>query len=67
MPGIDKMKLFCSKLISEGDKLTIRAYKNNFCVKMSLLHFLDGIDVDSNLFWLPPPIALWENTCNAIV
>ena len=36
MPGIDKMKLFCSKLISEGDKLTIRAYKNNFCVKMSL-------------------------------
>lgn len=35
MPGIDKMKLFCSESISEGDKLTIRAYKDNFCVKRS--------------------------------
>ena len=39
MSGIDKMKLFCSELISEGDKLTIRAYKNNFFVKMSPLLF----------------------------
>ena len=67
MSGIAKMKLFCSELISEGDKLTIRAYKSNSCVKMSPLHFLDGIDIDSNLFRLPPPIALRENTCYAIV
>ena len=35
MSGIDKMSQFYSELISEGDKLTIRSYKNNFCVKMS--------------------------------
>jgi len=40
------MKLFCSELISEGDKLTIRAYKNNFFVKMSPLQFLNRIDVE---------------------
>ena len=28
-----------------------------FFKKMSFLHFLDGIDIDSDLFRFPPPIA----------
>jgi len=44
-----------------------RVYNIIFFKKMSLLHFLDGIDIDSNLFRLPPPIALRENACYAIV
>ena len=44
-----------------------RVYNIIFFKKMSLLHFLDGIDIDSYLFRLPAPIALRENACNAIV
>ena len=67
MPGIDKMKLFCSESVSEGDKLTIRAYKNNFCVKLSPFHFFNRVDINSNLFRLPSPVALRKNACYAIV
>ena len=67
MSGIEEISRFCSKLISEGDKLTIRAYKNNFCVKMSLLHFFNRVDINSNLFRLPSPVALRKNACYAIV
>ena len=67
MSRIEEMSQFYSELINESDKLTIRAYKNNFYVKMSPLHFLDRIDINSNLFRFPPPIALWEYACNAIV
>jgi len=38
MSGIEEIKRLCSELISEGDKLTIRAYKDNFSVKMSPSH-----------------------------
>ena len=40
MSRIEEMSQFCSKLISEGDKLTFLAYKNSFCVKMSHLGVL---------------------------
>lgn len=55
-----------ANLYLEGHFLK-RVYNITFFKKMSLLHFLDGIDIDSNLFRLPPPIALRENTCYAIV
>ena len=43
------MSQFYSELISEGDKLTIRSYKNNFCVKMSLLYLAKSAHLVVNL------------------
>lgn len=39
------MKRFCSESISECDKLTIRAYKNNFSVKLSSTTLHNELDV----------------------
>ena len=64
----EKFSVNDSKDTQGGDSFCAQTpYKTLFSLEISSSKFSDRIDVEQNLFSLPPPITLWDDTTNPVM